>query len=343
MARNAAARAQRRTGGRRRRRKTKRSMRTKFQIDEHWVASSAATSTLKPSPPRNADERERVDDDAAQPDEAEAAEARAQRAEAEAPDQREVARDLPHGGLALACRPDAEVEGNLRDRELRRADEDLEQDLEAVGAQDCEVERVAPHEEEPGERVGDAVQARREREAGEQRRAGARSNVRTALSPAIEPPLRKRDATTRSLFAASACSRSAAIVAGGCWRSASMTQTQGARAAAMPATTAPPSPPSRSPCSRWMSATSSARPDPRSATTRGVASSESSTTISSACTPESASSRLSMKEPMTACSLRVGATTVSSGVVRVSRPAPVRRGALPRRPCPAVHLARRPP
>ena len=35
-----------------------------------------------------------------------------------------------------------------------------------------------------------------------------------------------------------------------------MTQTQGARAAAMPATTAPPRPPSRSPGARWMSASS---------------------------------------------------------------------------------------
>ena len=53
MARNAVARAAR---GRRAEApsKTKRSMRTKFQIDEHWVASSAATSTLKPNPPRNA-------------------------------------------------------------------------------------------------------------------------------------------------------------------------------------------------------------------------------------------------------------------------------------------------
>ena len=148
--------------------KTNRSMRTKFQIDEHWVASSAASEHAEAQSAAECRERDRVDDDAAQPDKAEAAEARAQRAEAEAPDQREIARDLPYGGLALACRPDAEVEGNLRDLELRRADEDLEQDLEAVGAQDCQVERVAPHEEEPGERVGDAVQARRECEAGQQ-------------------------------------------------------------------------------------------------------------------------------------------------------------------------------
>ena len=123
-------------------------MRTKFQIDEHWVASSAASEHAEAEAAAECRERERVDDDAAQPDEAEAAEARAQRADAEAPDEREIARDLPYGGLALARRPDAEVEGNLRDRELRRADEDLEQDLEAVGAQGCKVERVAPNEEE---------------------------------------------------------------------------------------------------------------------------------------------------------------------------------------------------
>ena len=84
---------------------------------------------------------------------------------AEPPDEREVADDLAHRRLAVAGRPYPETERDLGHGEAGRADEDLEQDLEAVRTQRREIERVAPDEEEARERITDRAQPAREGDA----------------------------------------------------------------------------------------------------------------------------------------------------------------------------------
>ncbi len=118
-------------------------------------------------PVAEGDQRERVDRETADPDEAEAPEARRRRAQAEPPDESEVPEHLSHRRLALTRRPLPEPERDLRDRELRRADEDLEQDLETVRAQGGKVERTAPDKEEARERIAHAAQTERKGHAGE--------------------------------------------------------------------------------------------------------------------------------------------------------------------------------
>ena len=152
MARNAAARAPSDRCGDTPR-KTKRSLRMKFQTDEHWVASNAAASTLKPRPPRNsasASELTAMPLRPTRPKRPKRAPSVPRRRRQTSARYRETSRTR---GLALARRTHAEAEGNLRDREPGRAHEDLEQDLEAIGTQGIQVERVAAHEEEARQRI----------------------------------------------------------------------------------------------------------------------------------------------------------------------------------------------
>ncbi len=267
MARNATARAESERA-RAVPRNTKRSTRRKFQIDEHCVASSAATSTLRPDSAAEGGEGERIDRDAADADQAEAAEARAGRAEPEAPDDARGTARLP--APTPCSRRRAARRSGTGSRTPRAWGERTRissRILKPLGRRAARSSRVAPDEEEAGQRIADANAGGTGTRRARARRAKRETSLRSGLSPAIEPPSRKREATTRSLLAASAWARSCSIASGGCCRSASMTQTHGARAAAIPATTAPPRPPSRSPGSRWMIASSSPTLPARSATT----------------------------------------------------------------------------
>jgi hypothetical protein len=75
---------------------------------------------------------------------------------------------------------------------------------------------------------------------------------RARLNLPVLPPAQNRLATTMSEAVSSASVYMSSSSSGGCWRSASMTQTYSPRAARMPATTAPPSPPLRSSGLRWI-------------------------------------------------------------------------------------------
>ena len=101
---------------------------------------------------------------------AEAAHARGELAEPQAPQVGQVVEALAGARLALAGETVAEREGHLRHAQPPRADEDLEQDLEAVRAQGVQVERVDPDHEEAAHRIGHLAQAPAEQDA----RDGAR-------------------------------------------------------------------------------------------------------------------------------------------------------------------------
>src|SRR2546425_12059501 len=71
----------------------------------------------------------------------------------------EVNDPLPQRGFALLKMADAEPERHLDATELLVTDQDLEQDLEPLGAKASEVNRLAPNEEESAQRIADALQA----------------------------------------------------------------------------------------------------------------------------------------------------------------------------------------
>ena len=294
-------------------RNTKRSVSRKFQIEETCVASSAAASTPKPSLLRNGDQRERVDGDAAQPDEPEAAEAGAQGADAEAPDEAQVAADLTDGSLALPAgrtpngNPISETAScGERTRISSRILKPFGRRAARSSASRRTRKKPVSGSLTPRKRRGNAMpRARRE---------NGRSRVRRALNPTGRAAVAEARGRRRDH-----CSAPRPVRAELCDRRRRMLQV-GVHDAH------PGGASSRDACDHGaaQAAVSLAgravderdlevRVRARSTTISGVESSESSTTMSSAWMPESASSRLSMKAPMPAASLRVGATTVSSG------------------------------
>ena len=82
----------------------------------------------------------------------------------------EVSKALAQRRLALAREAGAEAEADFADPQVGRADQDLEQDLEARGFQLVERDRVSANEEEPAHRVAHRPQPAREEHSGRERR-----------------------------------------------------------------------------------------------------------------------------------------------------------------------------
>ena len=150
----------------------------------------------------------------------------------------------PRGPTPWSCRAwrPPNSERNLGHAQPRRAHEDLEQDLEAVWVQAVEVERVAPDQEEAAHRVGHVPEPREQRERRARRDPRHRLRARAGTGRCLRRA-QNRLATTSCAAVASAWASMSSIASGGCWRSASITQTHSPRAIRMPSTTAPPRPP----------------------------------------------------------------------------------------------------
>ena len=161
--------------------------------------------------------------------------------------------------------------------------------------------------------------------------------TRTPLDrPVEEPPATCRLATTTSARSSSATRTRSGTSSGGCWRSPSITTASGRSDRASPESTAPPSPPARSPAARWCSRTGSGLPAAASSICSGVSSSLSSTKRISASQPCSVPPSRSSSGPTFRASLRVGTITVRAPGPRV----PV-AGCLMRPPLGQRHTLRR--
>ncbi len=168
---------------------------------------------------------ELVDDDAGQPDQREPAEPLRGGGDAQARHEPRVAGRLAHRRLAGAGVPLAEVEADLARPQAGRAEQDLEQDLEAVGPQRGEVDRLAADDEEAGQRVAD-------RRAGDSGNSSRVPPIRSARRPAAAGSGRHPGATREAareheveLVLARHDASSRWITDGGCCRSPSITHT----------------------------------------------------------------------------------------------------------------------
>ena len=150
-------------------RNTQASVRAKFHSGGSLRGEERGQQVVDATDTREKREQSHVDHEPRESNGAEAGKARSS-LEPQLAEVDEIASGLGDGSLATAGEPLSERERNLCSAKVRRADEDLEQDLEAVRLEPVDVDRVAPHEEEPAHRIADSAQPPREAHASHGRR-----------------------------------------------------------------------------------------------------------------------------------------------------------------------------